>query len=115
MALDWITTYLFNRSFRVNTNESNSMTNNLAFSVPQRSCLGPTMYSVYASTMQEVVPNSIDIHRYADDLVVKRSFTADTREEANAVNELERCLTDTTVWMDNNRLKLNDTRTEVIC
>jgi hypothetical protein len=115
VALDWISTYLIDRSFCVNVNESYSTTRNLAFSVPQGSCFGPTLYSVYASTMQEVVPHSLDIHGYADDHAVKISFIADSGEEANAVSELESCLSDIKIWMDNNRLKMNDTKTEFIC
>ena len=87
VALEWIRTYLLNRSFRVNVNESYSTTRDLSFSVPQGSCLGPNLYSVYASTMQKVVPNSVDIHGYADDHAVKRSFIADTEEKKQTRSE----------------------------
>ena len=65
--------------------------------------------------MQQVASNSIDNHGYANGHVVKRIFIDDMREEANAVRELESCLTDIKVWMDNNKLKMNYPKTEFIC
>ena len=35
----------------------------LKFSVPQGSCAGPTLYLAYASTIQEIIPKNIDIHK----------------------------------------------------
>ena len=36
-------------------------------SVPQGSLAGPNLYSAYASTMQEVVPDDMGLNGFADD------------------------------------------------
>ena len=68
---------------------------------PVGSCAGPLMlYSGYASTMQEIVLTDIDIHGYADDHVLNKSFGGSSRIEEYAI-------ADTKSWMDENRLKMN--------
>ena len=42
------------------------------------------MYSSYASTMKDIVQKPIDIHGYADDHSLKRSFVGSSRKEENA-------------------------------
>ena len=82
-----------------------------------------------------VVSNSVDIHGYADDHVVKRNLITDTREEAKAggnniiinwplysaffkivqmCSDLQNCLTDIMVGMVNKRLKMSDSEREFI-
>ena len=61
-ALEWFKTYLSPRDFMVNVGESYSSRKQLTCSVPQGSCAGPSLYSVYASTMGETVPHDMKIH-----------------------------------------------------
>ena len=42
------------------------------FSVPQGSCAGPVLYSIYASTLRTVIPEGIDLNGFADDHNVKK-------------------------------------------
>ena len=39
------------------------------------------LYSAYASTVHDVVPTSINIHGYADDHILKKSFAGASRTE----------------------------------
>ena len=52
---------------------------------------------------------------YADDHILKNSFRASSRvDEKDSIRSLERTLVDIKVWMDQNRLKMNDDKTEFI-
>ena len=62
-------------------------------SVLQGSLGGPSLYTVYASTMQSVVPEEIDLHGFADDHVLKNSFRASSRvDEKESILSLESTL-----------------------
>ena len=114
----------------------------LPFSFPQGSCAGPTLYSVYASTLREVIqdplsqskgttnqipaPESdsnwqlssrrpIDLHRFADDHAYKKGFPGNSREsEVKTIKDLEQCATRIKSWMDGNTLKMNNGKTKFI-
>ena len=64
------------------------------FSVPQGSCAGPVLYSVYASTLQTVIPEGINLNSFADDHNVKKSFRAGNKvDEKEVISDLEMCKT----------------------
>ena len=89
-ALSWFDSYLRPRAMKVNVGNEYSLPHELDVSVPQGSGAGPRLYSSYASTMKEVVPVAIDIHGYADDHALKRSFSgASGTEEHITMNSLK--------------------------
>ena len=115
VALDWFASYLRPREFMVNVGDAYSSKKELTFSVPQGSCAGPTLYSVYASTMADVIPSNLDIHGYADDHAIKVSFTSGIQSaEEKAILDMEGTLAEIRSWMNTNRLKMNDSKTEYI-
>ena len=72
------------------------------------------MFTVYASTMQSIVPDDIDLHGFVDDHVLKNSFRASSRvDEKESILSLESTSVDVKLWMDQNRLKMNDDKTRV--
>ena len=84
-------------------------------SVPQGSLAGPYLYSAYASTLQEVVPDDVSLNGFADDHSLKRSFKADDRKaEQTIISALQNCLMNVKTWMDENGLKMNDGKMEFI-
>ena len=115
-ALNWFDNYLRPRSFKVSVGESKSTPKQLEFSVPQGSCLGPLLYSAYASTLEVVVESQdINIAGFADDHVIWDKFTTANRNtEGNSIMKLEATLNDIKKWMDMNRLKMNESKTEFI-
>ena len=114
-ALKWFDTYLHPRSCKVNIGATYSEAQELTFSVPQGSCAGPVLYLAYASTLQEIVPDGIDLHGYADDHALKIAFDpSDDNSIIIAINQLENSAKDIKVWMDKNRLKMNSAKTEFI-
>ena len=123
-ALKWFDSYLRPRRFQVQIDDTKSKEIELPFSVPQGSCAGPVLYSAYASTLQEVIqdPNEssstykpIDLHGFVDDHAYKKSFPSKSRtDKTNTMGELVNCATRIKNWMDGNRLKMNDSKTEFI-
>ena len=60
-SLKWFSSYLENRKFCVNINKLCSKMKCINFSVPQGSCAGPTLFSLYVSTLQEVIPAQVAV------------------------------------------------------
>lgn len=69
-ALSRFTSYLNNRSQRVFLNGCTSDSLRLPYGVvPQGSCFGPLLFTIYASKLFEVIKNHLPVsHAYADDL-----------------------------------------------
>ena len=66
-AANWFVSYLTDRRQRIIIDNVLSKPMDLKCGVPQGSCAGPTLYSVYASTVQHVITEGTQIHGYADD------------------------------------------------
>ena len=59
--------------------------------------------------------NTLELHGYADDHALKNSLPGNNREaEINTIMVLEDSLRHVKIWMDGNRLKMNDSKTEFI-
>ena len=67
-ALNWFTSYLSDRTQRVAGNGGLSDSFPLAQGVPQGSCLGPLLLTVYTSELFDIVGRHLpSVHSYADD------------------------------------------------
>ena len=75
-ALQWLRLYLSGRSQHVIVNGKQSESLNLPFGVPQGSCLGPLLFTLYySSKLFEVIkPHLPEAHAYADDCLLYLSF-----------------------------------------
>ena len=117
---------------------TSSKNRELVCSVPQGSCAGPILFTVYASTIESVVVsqtsdheeeessqiNEIDLkdratpvtlHGFTDDHALKNAFAAKSRKaEKDSVFTLEAKAADVKVWMDQNHLKMNESKTEFV-
>lgn len=56
-VLQWFTTYLLNRSQHVSFDQNLSKKFNLQCGIPQESCLGPLLFTIYASKLFQVIKN----------------------------------------------------------
>ena len=100
-ALQWFRSYLTGRTQRVYINQTYSDDFPLPHGVPQGSCLGPLLFTMYASKLFEVVKNHLpNIHAYADDTQIYLSFKPDsTAGEQEAITALQDCISDIRSWM----------------
>ena len=114
--LKWLQSYLDGRRQVITINDAQSPEYLLQHGVPQGSCLGPILFSLYASALTKVIQKHLkNTHGYADDNQLYLAFKPCGRQnESLAKSCIERCLTDVKVWMTVNKLKMNDSKTEFI-
>ncbi len=115
-ALEWHRSYLSMRKQCINLSGTLSDTFDLNCGVPQGSCLGPVLFTQYASTLFNVIYNHLnDAHAYADDHQLYLAFSPNSIvSQLSAVEKMQNCLSDVKAWMVNNKLKMNDAKTEFI-
>ena len=91
----------------------NLQDNQIDFSVPQGSILGPILFNCYASMLMEIIPESKDsfLSGYADDHAMIHSLSPDNENiKQNIENDIGKIKT----WMEENQLKMDDAKTEFI-
>ena len=73
----------------------------LRYGVPQGSCLGPLLFTVYASALFDVVRKHLPtVHCYADDSQLYISFSPKEQSgQADAVAAIEHCTQDMRQWV----------------
>ena len=113
-ALSWFTSYLNNRSQRVSQIGITSTSFKLPYGVPEGSCLGPLLFTIYSNKLFEVIKYHLpEAHAYADDTQLYLSFSSDTAtNKTDAVIAMERCISDIRTWMRADKLKINDDNNE---
>jgi hypothetical protein len=113
-ALNWIKSYLENRTFSVKINESESTTRKVQYGVPQGSLLGPLFYALYTSDIESLIKNhhGMNVQMYADDVQLYIGFLDNNKSCTEDV--LMKCLTDIQNWMNDSFIKLNVQKTQFI-
>lgn len=112
-ALDWLSSYLADRSQQIKLDETLSARVGLHFGVPQGSVLGPILFTLYTTPLSTVIQGqSISHHLYADDSQLYISFSAE--DSTRSLNSLKGCLDSVLEWMLSNKLKLNPDKTEFL-
>ena len=113
-ALDWLRSYLTNRSQFVNIDGSKSETHNMTCGVPQGSVLDPILYLLYTSPLADILRrHNMLFHFYADDTQLYTSFACnDEHDLSSTAQRIEDCLADIKTWMLLN--KLNGDKTELL-
>ena len=112
----WFESYLHNRSQSVSINCGTSNKFHTKYGVPQGSCLGPLLFVLYSSKLFKIIERHLpDVHTYADETQLYISFNADSRaEQSAALSAMQNCTADIRKWMLQDRVRLNDDKTEFI-
>ena len=115
-ALTWFSSYLTGRQQKVSMNGTFSDLFELKSGVPQGSCLGPLLFTIYASKLFEVIESHLpNAHAYADDTQLYISFNPnDNTNRDSAITAIQLCVQDLRLWMTRDRLMLNSEKTEII-
>ena len=117
-ALRWFHDYLCDRSVVVEINGTISSALALPFSVLQGSCAGLVLFNLYIGTLYKTLQDlgsGAEVIGYADDTSAYKLYPADSSAKESAmVTGLELDIELTKQWMAENRLKMNDTKTEFI-
>ena len=113
-SLQWFKCYLTGRSQAVRVGEATSRPHELAYGVPQGSVLGPILFSLYMLPLAQLIKkNKIQYHFYADDTQLYLSLSPE-EDPSSALEQIEQCVSSIKGWMKNNKLKLNDDKTELL-
>ena len=115
-ALQWMKSYLEKRYFCVKIDDTLSSFLELLFGVPQGSLLGQSIFILYIKAPQKIAGEyGLDIQLYADDSQLYISFHPNRASKFTDVQDRNnRCLAEIKVWMVNNFMKLNESKTELL-
>ncbi|WP_293650351.1 reverse transcriptase family protein [Thiolapillus sp.] len=112
-ALSWFSSYLTNRTQSVIVNDHISQVSSLSYGVPQGSVLGPILFILYTKPLSDLIQcHSIESQSFADDTQLQVSVPPSNIQ--SAISSLETCLSDIQTWMLENKLKLNNDKTEAL-
>ena len=89
---------------------------NLDFVVPEGSCLRPLLFTIYVSKLLDVIKVHLPtVHCYADDTQMYMSFNPIiSTGQFEAVTAIQHFVDDIRNWMTNDKLLLNDDKTEFL-
>lgn len=112
-VLEWIRSYLTSRSASVRIGTICSSVSTLCNEVPNRFVLGPILFTLYVSPLEDIIrAPDIDCMMYADE---SQLYTVlQDPQDGTIVRRLEHCITDIKMWSAANKWFLNGGKTEVI-
>ena len=114
-ALWWFISYLTGRSQRVSVNETLSKNFEVNWGVSQGSCLGPLFFIIYASKFLEIIESHLT---YTLMPTTPSSTSPSVRTTVvvrrTALAAIERCINDMRSWMLEDKLMLDDDKTECV-
>jgi hypothetical protein len=113
-ALQWFTSYISGRQFRVSIGGVFSQYYDLKCGVPQGSIIGPRAFTKYAQNVASIIRRyDLHFHIYADDVQIYTFCNPKVPGDAAcAIFKLSMCIKELREWLMINMLKLNDSKTE---
>jgi hypothetical protein len=112
-ALNWIRTYLRDRTHLTQVGDITSTSLPLMMGVPQGSVLGPLLFTIYIRELSDVINGAgVRYGIYADD--VQLLVHTKPPELSTALRQIGDCVTSIFNWTSNNWLQLNSKKTEFI-
>ena len=119
VVLEWFRSYLTDRSQQVIIGSDRSRPMDVHYGVPQGSCVGPLLFSIYTSQIFDIVSDHLpNVLCFADDTQLYLSFRRDDQASQVAVTvavaATEACIRDVRLSMLQDKLKINDAKTEFL-
>ena len=112
-ALEWLRSYFTGRHQAVSIGGSLSEMHELEFGIPQGSIFGPFTYPRYSAPIANIAEShGILYHLYADD--TQLYIPCDSSNVDTNLQKLKLCIEDIKSWSTENKLKLNETKTEFL-
>ena len=88
-------------------------TKELHYGVPQGSVLGPILFVLYIQPLSNLIKqHSLSVHLFADDIQIKISVLP--QHVHSSISSVETCISDVKNLMTENKLHLNDEKTECL-
>tara|TARA_B110000881_G_scaffold40031_1_gene32496 strand:+ start:158 stop:3112 length:2955 start_codon:yes stop_codon:yes gene_type:complete len=114
-AKEWFVSYLSDRTNKVCVLSDYSDVQTLHYGVPQGSIAGPPIFTAYSQPVAHIIRSfNIGYHIYADDTQLYTSFDPKSDTDIAAAKlRMTNCIAEIRSWMLSNKLKLNDTKTEL--
>ena len=109
----WFSSYLKDRKQSVVIDNCTSECHTLNCGVPQGSVIGAPAFTFYTSPISDIISaHHLNHMMYADDIQIYIDFKPS--ETLSAIQRLEACVADVKSWATNNKLKFNDSKTEIL-
>ena len=115
-ALNWFDSFLPGRKQRILVGGKTSDDFNLNCGVPQGSCMGSILFTLYVSRLFSIISQHLPfVHGYTNDTQIYLSFRpCSIHSEINAVSVIEKCIADVRSWFIENPLMINDAKTDFL-
>ena len=114
-VIEWFKSYPHHRQHKVSINGSLSTAQTLRCGVPQGSVLGAKMYSMYVKPLSDIMNrHNVMYHTYADDIQLYIICENNETSIEEAVNRLQDCISEISVWMSQNALNIIEDKTKFI-
>ena len=112
-CLSLFRSYLPNRRQSVAISNRISSTKALHHGVPQDSVLGPILFVLYIQPLSNLIKrHSLSVHLFTDDIQIETSILP--QHVHSAISSVEICISDVKYRMIENKLQLNDEKTECL-
>ena len=115
-ALSWFSSYLSARTQSISIDGVSSSPVLLQYSVPQGSVLAPFLYTIYTLPLGDILRKAgVSYHLYADDTQLYLSFDIRNQDDLKEImDKVQSCVCEIKSWMQRNKLKLNEEKTEIL-
>jgi len=113
IALSWLESFPRGRTQSVSVSGKSSDRMSLTCGVPQGSILGPIFFLIYCADVIAIAKrHGLGVHSYADD--TQLYFHTAPAMVDNKMQRLMVCVKEIRQWMNANRLRLNEDKTQFI-